>query len=152
MHVKLAKSCLSILALAFSGAIADEPSALGAMSTSLYRFDLPISHNSNGNLNMKVWNIRCGELGLSTNDEALARIDWAEQCRYISKEKWWPIYSSHIDPFTWQAIPRDHLAYPIFSQGAEYKLWVPNNSSCEMPDDVVFLNICMSNQSSKNNE
>ncbi len=128
--------------------IAVSVSASQAFSQS-FRFDgLPSGWLSGpGPSSASLMNTRCSENQLGTNDEAMARIDWADRCGYVSKQKWTPIYFTNTDPFTRVDTPRAKYAYPIFvhDDSATTKLlplWIPDQSTCDMPADVIFFTVC----------
>ncbi len=137
MRLIVAKLSLFSFALISMNAFADEPARS-------FKFEFSMAQGSgvNGADLMQLMKQRCVENQLGTSEEALARIDWADRCGYISKSKWWPIYSLNYDPFSRTESPRAKLAYPIFVQGSENKPWIPNISACDMPEDVKFLTVC----------
>jgi hypothetical protein len=94
-----------------------------------------------------LMNARCSENQMGTNEEAMARIDWADKCGFVSKEKWSPLYFNNIDPLTAARTPRAKYAYPLFvhddsATAKTFPVWVPDYTTCEMPADVVLFTFC----------
>lgn len=135
-------SFFSLPSAAALAALVASPS-VSAWAQSGFRFEGdPVSFSINGAANVGLINSRCAENQLATNEEALARIDWADRCGYLSKAKWMPLFEGVTHPLTGVRTPRSKFAYPIFTQGADHKLWTPTSDACDMPEDVSFFGIC----------
>ena len=95
-------------------------------------------------------NARCTENQIADNTGAMERIDWADRCGHVSKQKWSNLYFNNVDPVTLLPYPRAKYAYPIFvhdvrnsaDPSQNYPLWVPDYTTCDMPNDVLFFSIC----------
>ena len=88
-------------------------------------------------------NTRCRvEDALPTNEQALARLEWAYRCNLISKS----LYENskfQVDEGT--VVKRDLVMYPSFGYDdapSHYPLWTPG-LDCSIPDNVVWVYQCM---------
>jgi hypothetical protein len=100
-------------------------------------------------LDVKITSGTCLDDQIATNDLAMARIDWADKCGIVSKEKWTNFYLDNADPFTRVVTHRDKYTYPIFAHDDSaaantYPVWVPDYKTCEIPADIVFFTLCSS--------
>ncbi len=119
-----------------------------SIAYSQYRFnDVPKGAVMGGVAGPALVNVRCAENQITDNAGAMERIDWADRCGLVSKDKWKNIYFYNVDLVTFQVTPRAKYAYPIFvhddsATNKTYPLWVPNHASCDIPPDVIWFTVC----------
>jgi hypothetical protein len=119
-----------------------------SIAYSQYRFEgAPTGFLIGGVAGPGLLNVRCTENQIADNAGAMERIDWADRCGLVSKEKWSRLYFNNIDYLTGIPTPRAKYAYPIFvhdesATNKTYPLWVPNHASCDVPSDILFFTIC----------
>lgn len=69
------------------------------------------------------------------------RLDWAERCKVVKiGKKFTHWYDEGAEE--WQPLPLPK--YPVFTRNnaPTYDVWIPDEASCSIPDDVVFYQIC----------
>lgn len=90
-----------------------------------------------------------GPANAETKAKAEARINWAWNCGHIARNGFTEklFYKTlNEDTGDWEALPGYKIKYPTFAHNQpdeNYPIWIPNLATCEMPDDVIFLGVCV---------
>lgn len=94
--------------------------------------------------------MRCTDDQVNTVDDAKARAEWAYRCNLIDPTEWEYEFTHSYDRRSRSNIPLPpgQRRYPIFVHNIKrdtnsFPIWHPNLSSCDMPEDVIFFEVCV---------
>jgi hypothetical protein len=121
---------------------------VGLLSLSLsahaqFKFETPLMETLAGS---KTDLLRCTQDQVITADDAKARADWAYRCNFLDPTVWEDEFTGEYDrrQKKYVKFPPHQRRYPIFVQNVDgFPIYHPDHSTCTLPDNVVFYDVCM---------
>jgi hypothetical protein len=123
--------------------IASAVMSLSAVSFAQFKFDAPLKESLFGTATSLL---RCADDQIISVADAKARADWAYRCNILDPAIWEDEFTGNYDRKlkAYVKLPEGKRRYPIFvTNTPDYPIYHPDQSTCALPDNVVFFDVCM---------